>query len=112
MLGLAATAAGAAAIACLAWLLRWPLTVALAAMVGGIAGAMADSLLGATVQQRRRSLVSGRITERMVDVDGSTTVVAGGLAWLDNDGVNLAATVFGGAVAFPVQFLLSAVYPG
>jgi uncharacterized protein (TIGR00297 family) len=110
--GLAATVGGATAIACLAWLLRWPLTVALAAMVGGIAGAMADSVLGATVQQRRRSLATGRITERTVDVDGSTTVAAGGLAWLDNDGVNLAATVFGGAVAFPVQFLLSAVYPG
>jgi uncharacterized protein (TIGR00297 family) len=107
-LGLVATAAGAATLATLAWLLHWPGATAIAATIGGITGAMADSLLGATLQQRRRSLRTGRMTERFTDTDGTPTVMAGGLAWLTNDGVNFAATLVGAGTAFKVHFLLSA----
>lgn len=107
--GLTATVAGAAAIASLAWLLKWPGSTILAAGVGGIAGAMADSVLGATLQQRRRSLRTGRMTERLTDDDGAPTATAGGLSWLDNDGVNLAATVIGSGTAFGVRALLSSM---
>jgi uncharacterized protein (TIGR00297 family) len=107
--GMVATVAGSAALTALAWLLHWPATTTLAAAVGGIAGAMADSVLGATVQQRRRSLRTGRMTERLTDDDGVPTVNAGGLTWLDNDGVNLAATVIGSGTAFGVRVLLSAL---
>jgi uncharacterized protein (TIGR00297 family) len=107
-LGLLATAAGASALAALAWLLHWPGATAIAAAIGGISGAMADSLLGATLQQRRRSLRTGRMTERLTDIDGSPTALAGGLSWLTNDGVNFAATVIGASTAFKVHFLLSA----
>ena len=108
-LGIAATAGGAGTLALLALLLGWPPAVVGAAAVGGITGAMADSVLGATVQQRRRSVRTGRVTERQRDPDGTPTVPAGGLAWLDNDGVNLAATCIGAGTAFPLHFLLTAL---
>ncbi len=107
--GLIATAGGASVIAVLAWVLGWSMPVVTAGAVGGIVGAMADSILGATLQQRRRSRRTGRLTERTTDTDGSPTVFAGGLTWLDNDGVNFAATLIGAGTAFEVHFLLSAV---
>ena len=70
---------------------------------------MADSVLGATAQQRRRSLRTGRMPERLTDDDGVPTVKAGGLDWLDNDGGNLAATVIGAGTAFGVRVLLSSM---
>ncbi len=109
MLGLMATVGGAATIAAVAALLRWPAHVCIAAAIGGIVGAMADSVLGATVQQRRRSLRTGRMTERMKDADGTPTVTAGGLDWLNNDGVNFASTLIGGATAFQVHFFAAVV---
>lgn len=105
--GLAATAAGAALLATLAWLLGWPGTTAVAAAIGGIGGGIADSVLGATLQQRRRSLSTGRMTERLTDVDGSATEAAGGLAWLNNDGVNLVATMAGAVIAMQAHALLT-----
>lgn len=109
MQGLLATAGGAVAIGALAALMRWPLLVIVPAAIGGIVGAMADSVLGATLQHRRRSVRTGRMTERRTDADGTPTVSAGGLDWLDNDGVNFAATVIGGATAFQLHFLLSTI---
>ncbi len=109
-LGMIATAGGATTLALLALLLGWPVPVVAGAVVGGITGAMADSLLGATLQQRRRSVRTGRATERLRDRDGTPTVLAGGLAWLDNDGVNLAATCIGAGTAFPLHFLLTALH--
>lgn len=107
MLGLAATVGGALTMAALAVLMRWPWSVACAAAIGGIAGAMADSVLGATAQHRRRSVRTGRLTERRTDADGTPTVAAGGVEWLNNDGVNFASTVLGAATAFQVHFLLA-----
>jgi uncharacterized protein (TIGR00297 family) len=107
--GLAATAGGAVTMGLLAWLFRWPAPVVVAGAVGGFVGAMADSVLGATLQQRRRSGRTGRLTERTTEADGSPTVFAGGLAWLDNDGVNFAATLIGAGTALQVQVFLSAV---
>ncbi len=109
--GLLATVAGACGIAALAWLMNWPASVTIAAAVGGVTGAMADSVLGATVQQRRRSMRTGRLTERLREADGTPTVIAGGLRWLDNDGVNFAATLIGAGTAFQVQFLYSVLRP-
>jgi len=105
--GLVATVAGACCIALLAYLLNWPASVSLGAAVGGVIGAMSDSVLGATLQQRRRSTRTGRLTERLTEADGTPTIAAGGVRWLNNDGVNLAATLIGGGTAFQVHFLLS-----
>lgn len=108
LLGLAATAGGAVLIGTAAFLLHWSPAVAVAAMLGGITGAMSDSVLGATLQHRRRSARTGRLTEREADPDGTPTVHAGGLPWFDNDGVNFAATLIGAGVAFQVHFLVMA----
>lgn len=70
-----------------------------AVALGGTAGAMADSLIGASFQERRWCPTCHRATERAVHDCGSITTVAGGLRGLDNDVVNLVATLIGGAVA-------------
>lgn len=70
-----------------------------AVALGGIAGAVADSLLGALVQERRRCPACDSATERRVHHCGTATELAGGVGGLDNDVVNLAATVVGAAVA-------------
>jgi uncharacterized protein (TIGR00297 family) len=110
LLGLAATVGGALTLALLAWLLRWPAAVAVSAAMGGVTGAMADSVLGATLQQRRRSVKTGRETERARDIDGTPTVMAGGVHWLNNDGVNFAATLIGAGASFKLYFLLSMLH--
>lgn len=106
VLGLVATVGGAASIGILATALRWPVPVAMAAAAGGVVGALSDSFLGASVQQRRRSAQTGRVTERLTDSDGTPTTHAGGLDWLTNDGVNFAATLIGGGTAWQLYTTL------
>ena len=67
--------------------------------LAGVAGALADSLLGALAQERRRCPQCDCATERHVHDCGAATDPAGGIAWLDNDVVNLCATVVGAVVA-------------
>jgi len=105
--GLVATVGGALTIALIAAIFRWPAQIVVAGAIGGVVGAMADSVLGATLQQRRRSQITGRLTERLTDSDGRPTVAAGGLDWVNNDVVNLAASLIGAGTAFKLHFLLS-----
>jgi uncharacterized protein (TIGR00297 family) len=73
-----------------------------AALAGGIAGALADSLLGATVQERRRCPACGVLTERRghdCAAVAVTTEVVGGVGGFDNDWVNLTSTAIGALVA-------------
>ncbi len=74
-------------------------TPALAIALGGVAGALADSLLGATLQERRWCAACNLSTERPVHGCGAATAHAGGVLGLDNDAVNLAATLTGALVA-------------
>ena len=101
-LGLGAAIGGALLIALVVWLLRWPPNVALAALVAGIAGALADSFVGALWQARRRCPRCARNTERKVHTCGTTTELAGGISWLDNDGVNFLSGAAGALVALLV----------
>jgi uncharacterized membrane protein len=103
--GLAATVAGACLIGVIAWAVRWPPTLAIAAAAGGTAGALGDSVIGATLQGRRACPKCGTPTERMVHDCGTETVAAGGLAWLDNDLVNLLSTGIGALVAAAIASL-------
>jgi len=64
---------------------------------GGVAGAAADTLIGAVAQERRWCALCERATERRVHDCGTPTVRRGGVGWLDNDVVNLACTVVGAA---------------
>ena len=75
--------------------------VAAAALVG-TGGMLLDSLLGATVQARRRCPACDEATEASVHRCGRPSEHAGGVAWITNDGVNalttLAATLAGWAI--------------
>jgi uncharacterized protein (TIGR00297 family) len=100
--GTAAAVAGATFLAGMAFMLGWSSLVAWGALVGGVAGATADSLIGATAQARRRCDRCNTATERGVHRCGAVTVAAGGLAWLDNDAVNAMSTAVGAVVSWGV----------
>jgi uncharacterized membrane protein len=81
------------------------LTDALAAVtVAGVAGALADTLIGATLQDRRWCDACGLPTERTVHDCGGVTRHVGGLVRIDNDAVNLFATVTGALVGWLLGF--------
>jgi uncharacterized protein (TIGR00297 family) len=97
-IGSVAGAAGALFIAAGAVLAHWPVPFAAVAL-GGMAGALADSFLGATVQARRWCDVCATATERLMHSCGAVTRHARGLARLDNDAVNAICSAVGALVA-------------
>jgi len=97
--GTLAMLAGAAFMAAAALLLGWPRHLAIPVLLGGIAGAVIDTLAGAMVQARRRCPQCGTSTEQTRHECGATTEPAGGITWMDNDAVNLVCTVAGGLLA-------------
>ncbi len=107
--GLLAALAGALFISAVAWMAGWPFLIAASAVVGGVAGSLADSLMGATIQGQRRCPACDSITERIVHDCGQRTLRAGGLSWVDNDLVNGAATLFGALVTLAVALCSKAL---
>ncbi|HET7458980.1 MAG TPA: DUF92 domain-containing protein [Gemmatimonadaceae bacterium] len=105
-LGTVASLAGAAFVAALAALLGFGRAAAAGAVVGGVAGSLVDSLLGATFQARRWCDRCERGTEREVHGCGTRTRPAGGVAWLDNDAVNAASALAGAALSTAVAATL------
>ncbi len=91
--------AGALFVAAVSIAIGWTRLAALSAVAGGVVGALADSLLGATVQARRWCDACGVATERVRHDCGSSTRAAGGVSGLDNDMVNLFSGILGGAAA-------------
>jgi uncharacterized membrane protein len=100
--GTFAAVAGAAFIALVVTALSWPLRIAIAAFAGGIVGSTLDSVIGATLQQRRWCDRCQQPTERLVHDCGTTTRPSTGLAWLDNDMVNLVCGAAGGLLAMAI----------
>jgi uncharacterized protein (TIGR00297 family) len=96
--GTVAGVAGALFIAVVATLARWPVPFT-AITLGGVGGALADSVLGGTLQARRWCDVCAMSTERLVHNCGTTTRPAGGLAGFDNDLVNGVCSVAGALIA-------------
>jgi uncharacterized membrane protein len=106
-MGLGATVAGALFISVAAWLVQRNVYVALAVSVGGLAGALVDSISGALWQSRRFCAQCRCATERLVHDCGTRTERAGGIGWLNNDGVNAACTLVGSLVAAGTYELLA-----
>jgi len=98
LLGTMAGAGGALFVGGGATLATWPVPFAAVAL-GGMAGALADSLLGATVQARRWCDLCARSTERLMHSCGTPTRHAGGVAGFDNDVVNAVCSGVGALVA-------------
>jgi uncharacterized protein (TIGR00297 family) len=83
----------------------WPLAVA--ALAGGLAGMLFDSLLGATVQAMYYCPTCARETERHPQHScGSATERVRGWPWLRNDEVNFAASVIGAGFTLAVWSLI------
>jgi uncharacterized protein (TIGR00297 family) len=75
-----------------------PPALIVAGLLGGTAGMLADSLLGATVQASYRCPRCDKPTESRVHRCGTTAELVRGLPWVNNDFVNVAATLVGGTV--------------
>jgi len=94
--GIAAQIVGAVSVGLVAQALHvapfWPVAA------GGFIGATIDSLLGGSVQALRHCPRCQRDCENNPHVCGSPTVVRRGIAWFENDAVNLAATLSGAVV--------------
>jgi uncharacterized protein (TIGR00297 family) len=101
--GLGASVAGAAMLIGMARLTGIQANLS-AVFAGGIAGSLADSLMGATVQERRWCDQCSRSTERRVHSCGATTRVVGGVPGARNDFVNVVCTIVGAAVAALLSF--------
>lgn len=103
--GSLAQIAGAVAIALTAALAHASNGIA-AIAVGGIAGSLVDSLLGATLQARYYCNACARACESDPHVCGANPSLRGGISWLNNDGVNALATAAGAAVAGILTYFL------
>lgn len=75
----------------------------LAALVGGTAGMLADSLLGATLQASYFCPQCNKPTESRVHRCGTPTTLVRGLRWITNDVVNLAGTLVGAVVGLAIM---------
>jgi uncharacterized membrane protein len=73
----------------------------------GFLGMIADSTLGALLQGRFRCPACDMASEWRVHRCGAATIREGGMAWLNNDGVNLVATTLAGCAAMGLWYWLS-----
>jgi uncharacterized protein (TIGR00297 family) len=77
------------------WITGW--NYVLKIVIAGAAGALIDSILGATVQAQYRCGVCNEFTERLVHHETGATLVRG-YSWLNNDAVNWACAITGAFV--------------
>lgn len=108
LLGTGFAALGATALGLFYALLRRQryLTLSMIALIGGLAGSLCDSYLGATVQAMYYCPTCKKETERYIHNCGTTTVPLRGISWINNDAVNFLATLFGAGVAMVVNGLI------
>ncbi|MEO3944157.1 DUF92 domain-containing protein [Gorillibacterium sp. CAU 1737] len=78
--------------------------LAASAFAGGFVGALADSLLGATVQRMYRCTECRRLLERKEHC-GRPASLARGIKWMNNDAVNIISSVAGAVVSILLAHL-------
>ncbi|MCL5996079.1 MAG: DUF92 domain-containing protein [Chloroflexi bacterium] len=86
------------------------LALLIAILIGGLAGALFDSLLGATAQAMYYDIRRRKMTEKAVGRDGTPNRFVRGWPWLNNDWVNFGATLVGAAVTVTVTVLTYLVF--
>jgi uncharacterized protein (TIGR00297 family) len=110
LIGTGASAAGGLALGSVFCLLkRWRREyrlLPLIALMSGLAGSLFDSLLGATAQAMYYCPDCHKATEKRIHSCGAATKHLRGLLWMDNDIVNLLATLFGSLVAMIMRMSL------
>lgn len=99
LIGTFAALVGAGFVAVIARLLGWTPKLAVGVALGGIVGAMVDSLIGALAQSRRWCEACEEETERLTHDCGAETRRLRGFVWLDNDLVNFLSNAAGGVLA-------------
>ena len=104
--GSLASIAAAVFIAAIILVAGEPVTLAVALVAGGLSGSLADSLIGATIQQRRWCDACEKPTEMFIHKCGAVTRQVGGFTFIENDAVNLMANTIGAGVAALVFVLL------
>jgi uncharacterized protein (TIGR00297 family) len=97
---------GAATTAALALCLGASANASVAALVGGILGMFTDSWFGASIQAAYYCDACRAKTEQRRHVCGRYARATRGLAWFDNDAVNLVATGVGAMTALAAWHLL------
>jgi uncharacterized protein (TIGR00297 family) len=97
--GSAAAAVGALLVAGTGSLVSGIPSLLAAGTLIGFAGMVVDSAIGALLQGRFHCPVCNQPSEWRVHHCGNLTVQRGGLAWLNNDGVNFIATAFAAGAA-------------
>lgn len=75
--------------------------------ISGLAGSIADSMLGATVQEQRWCDACQTQTERSIHQCRTPTHPLSGVSWISNDVVNLACVFVGGALAWAASWIAS-----
>ncbi|MDQ2890633.1 MAG: DUF92 domain-containing protein [Gemmatimonadota bacterium] len=93
--GVAGSVAGALVVAASAVGFGFGRGPGIACLAGGICGSIADSVMGATVQERRWCDQCGEATERNIHVCGRPSRHVGGIQTLDNDVINILSTAAG-----------------
>jgi uncharacterized protein (TIGR00297 family) len=112
LMGTTAAAAGGLLIGITMFLFSWlmlpggslPWWMIVAGLLGGLGGALFDSLLGATVQAIY-VYPDGRETERRIARDGTPNRFLRGWRWMDNDLVNLISSIGGAVIAIGIAAL-------
>lgn len=100
--GSLAALTGALAVGIVIAALGWPIPV-VAVFAGGLVGSITDSLIGATLQERRWCPGCNAPTERRIHSCGTTSVYRGGIRGCNNDIVNLAGTIVGAGVTWTLS---------
>lgn len=108
LLGASAAAAGALAEGSVFTLLqpKSAPVLPMISLISGFAGSLLDSFIGATVQAIYYCPVCQQETERHIHNCGTPTIHQRGQRWIDNDIVNLLATLGGSLVAILLAILL------